>query len=257
MNTDVTLQYPYCLKRSRQAAVLQRLLKLRPELDLLVQGSDDRLAVETYIEQQFRAVYGAYISEFMPQLLSLRCERQLSAVVGIRVAASHTLFLEQYLAKPIERQLAELLSVTVSRNSVAEIGNLAATHRGSSQLIFLYLTLVLSHSPLQWVVFTATKQVQTIMARCSFDLHIVGAAQPEKLVSNSADWGSYYAGQPNIAAVNIGQALAAIQGNELLANYFQGYQIAIQQCAARLCADELLNQQAGVGVKNANYTDAA
>ncbi|WP_019528186.1 thermostable hemolysin [Dasania marina] len=256
MNTNVTLQQPSCHDSSRKAALLQRLLRLRPELALVCQSSNSRQQVEAYIAQQFTTVYGATISEFMPQLLTLCCEDNVSSVVGIRIAASRELFLEQYLDRPIEQQLAETINKGVSRGTVAEIGNLAATHRGSSQLIFLYLTLVLSLSPLQWVVFTATKQVQTIMARCGFDLHIIGAAQPEKLTNGVAGWGSYYAGQPNIAAVNIRQALAAIESNELLANYFYSYQSSIQACAKQLVADDLPPRVVR-SAQHANYTDAA
>src|SRR5690606_2444823 len=72
-------------------------------------GDVQRQAFERFIRQRFDEAHGARISSFMPDLFGLHDARQqLSAVCGARLAAGQPLFLEQYLAAPVEQTIARL-----------------------------------------------------------------------------------------------------------------------------------------------------
>jgi hypothetical protein len=118
---------------ARAARRLARLLNPAPAFLAHLPGSPDRPAVERYIAEQFRAVHAATIHDFMPVLLTMGCHGNIAAATGVR-AAAQPLFLEQYLAQPVESALRPLAGRAVERRRVAEIGNLVATQEWGSDV---------------------------------------------------------------------------------------------------------------------------
>jgi hypothetical protein len=87
-----------------------------------------------------------------------------AARLGMRPAASAPeLFLEQYLDRPVEQEIAARANCPVGRDGIVEICNLAADQRGASRHLFVLLTAVLAAASYRWIVFTATPQVEKLI----------------------------------------------------------------------------------------------
>ena len=214
---------------------LYQLLSPGPELSLHDSQSAEQEAVETYVAKQFEAVYGASISDFMPLFLSLSCNNSLSAVTGIRAVEEQPLFLEQYLDHSIESEIGLAFDAAVNRLSIVEIGNLAATQRGSSQLLFVLLAATLQRAGFRWITFTATPQVRKTINRLGFELQIIREADPERLGKGALEqWGSYYQSRPLVVAGDLQHAVGVIAGKRSLSGILALYCNRIDTLAAQI-----------------------
>lgn len=199
------------VSESRATQRIIRLLSPGPALTLHTRDSAQRSNLECYIANQFRAIHNAEIHEYLPYLLSLSCAGNFTAAAGLRPARGQKLFLERYLDGRVEVALERVGTGLVSRNHVVEIGNLAATQRGFSQLLFLLLTAVLQQTRFEWVVFTATPVVQKTLRHLGFELHTLGEADPSTLeASERSDWGRYYECRPQVVAGHVASATSVL-----------------------------------------------
>ena len=214
---------------------LGRSLTAMPDFQLYTAGSAGREKVENYVADQFSAIYNAKISSFMPYLITMNCEGGISATAGMRPADQQPLFLEQYLGQPIEQALSEQSTTPVSRQHIVEIGNLAATRRGSSQLLFLLLTGLLDHTQFEWIVFTGNQQIAKSLQRLGVELHNLGDADPEQLsLDKKSDWGSYYQSNPHVFCANIAQGKGAMDSSRMCGAIFDLYAESIDSLALNL-----------------------
>jgi len=211
---------------------LQRLMSPLPTFDVFLPESPERHRVTQYIADQFKAAHEARIHDFMPLLLSMRCQGQLKAVSGVRPAAGHELFLEQYLGKPVETVLSQLRAVPVERRKIMEVGNLVATQSGASQLVFLLLTALLHRCDFEWVVFTGTPVVIRGLERLGFRLEKLADADPLKLTSSKpADWGHYYEQGPQVVAGNVLEGIRILSEQKLYTAALTLFEPQISQLA--------------------------
>ncbi|WP_295802190.1 thermostable hemolysin [uncultured Microbulbifer sp.] len=164
---------------------------------------DQRIPVESYITAQFRDVYGARIRHFLPWLLTCGKGDELHGVLGLRRAEQEPLFLEQYLGLPVEEVLSAAADEPVARDGIVEIGNLVATARGSSRLLFLMLAELFAAADLTWAIFTATPEVQHLLQKLTDNQRVLCRADGACLGTALADWGSYYACRPAVVAINV------------------------------------------------------
>lgn len=169
-----------------------------------------RTALEEYIRQVFAGAYRARVGECMPVLLGLYdSEERVQAALGLRFAATHTLFLETYLDQPVETQLATELGrfgerLAPRRELIVEVGNLAATHAGGTRWLIIALTALLQGAGYAWVVFTATRALRNAFNRLGLYMQPLAQADPRRLsAQEQASWGSYYAQDPQVVAVNV------------------------------------------------------
>ncbi len=224
------------------------------QFDLHSPGSMERVALETYIASQYKRAYRARISSFMPSLLSMNRAERFEAAVGVRPAQDDSLFLETYLDKPVEQEIGTLAKRPVDRRKVIEVGNLVATAKGGSQLLFVLMTAVLDAAGFQWFVFTATPQVEKLIKRlhfCPYPLAYADAwrldhsgldakgfncksQEAENLNSSADDWGSYYDSRPKVMAGDIAHAMAILRGRSRLARVVEQYQDEIARLAVSL-----------------------
>ena len=94
-------------------------------------GRPDRAEVEAFIRAVYRERYGADVNQFAPVLVSLADEHgDVIAAAGYRAGDRGPLFLEQYLAAPIETYLVQEPSALPERSRLVEVGHLAADARG-------------------------------------------------------------------------------------------------------------------------------
>ncbi len=176
-------------------------------LHMAVQESDSdrRKELEEFIGRRFAEHYGARIRHFMPCLLGLYdAERQLQAAVGVRCGQSGALFLERYLDQPIEQRLAAHGDGTPPpRARSAEVGNLAALGAGHARLLIVALTDQLAAAGFRWVVFTGTLLLLNSFQRLGVPLIHLGAADGQRMGAELADWGSYYATNPQVMVADV------------------------------------------------------
>ena len=167
-----------------------------------------RADVECCIQEQFARRHGAQIAHFLPELISLGCELRICAAVGLSPAARTRLFAESYLDTPIEQAIAALSGQTVARSEVLEIGNLVSSWKGSSLLLFVFLSELIERAGFRWAVFTATPEVERILAKLNFAPQALATANPERLADAGASWGRYYQRAPRVMFGEIAPAIA-------------------------------------------------
>ena len=110
---------------------------------------------ELFIQERFRKAHNADVQHFMPELFGLiDSTGTLCAVTGVRLAVSGKLFLENYLDEPIEHQVHVAAGRPIDRQSIVEVGNLAASSLGSARLSIITITWLLAMGGLEWVSFT-------------------------------------------------------------------------------------------------------
>lgn len=217
--------------QARSARALRRLTALlspEPEFSLHNETAPGRHQVERYITEHFQQVHSARIRDFMPSLLTMKCHGCTSAALGLRPATGHPLFLERYLAQPVEQAIESVTSQYTPRGLITEIGNLVATRRGSSQLLFLMTTAILHQTHFDWVVFTATPVVRKSLEALGIELHVLGQANTSSLSeSEKADWGSYYDQSPVVVAGHVGSAMARLNNVKLFSGMHSLYRETI------------------------------
>jgi hypothetical protein len=215
------------------------LLPMSPSDQICLHGpaSSGRPALESFIRQVYDATYGARISAFLPLLLELRNDSGGRAVLGIRPARSRQqLFLEQYLDRPIEQEIAAAANCPVGRDGIVEIGNLAADQRGASQHLFTVLAAVLAAANFRWMVFTATPQVEKLIERLHYSPKALRRVDPARLGPQIKDWGRYYDTNPRVVYCDLAGAMAAARGHAATARLLHDNAATIASIAGRLTA---------------------
>lgn len=186
-----------------------------PRFDLHVHTTPERNAIENYIQTRFWQVHRAQVNHFLPGIISLSCSDSYSAAVGLAPAANNRLFAESYLAEPIELAIANKIGISIARSDVVEIGNLVSTWKGSSLLMFIFIGELLARLGYRWILFTATREVQTLLARLHYVPVVLADANPQALPDGGSSWGRYYDNQPRVMFGEIQPAVAAARANPM------------------------------------------
>ena len=162
-------------------------------------GHECRSAVEKFIRERFFEHYGAHIQHFMPCLLALVDDDGiLRGAAGLRSAASGPLFLERYLARPIEQEILLRNGRVLNRNEIVEVGNFGTLAPGSARVLIVALTDLLVAQGFRWICFTGTPMLINSFQRLGLSPLCVGQARPECLGDEVADWGTYYQTNPKV-----------------------------------------------------------
>ncbi|CAA0082325.1 Uncharacterised protein [Zhongshania aliphaticivorans] len=207
---------------SNPALKLRRLpLPSAPKFSLTSRDDTNRPEVERYIADKFDARYGARVKQFMPELLTLQCNNDISAAVGFRSAQFESLFLERYLDTTADQQLSKILGYRLARSSITEIGNLVSTWRGSSQLLFIALTELMVQRGCQWTIFTATPEVSKLLNRLGLEQIVLCHADGHRLGHDLKNWGSYYDAKPAVTAINAPLARIMLDEHPLTSELLQ------------------------------------
>lgn len=215
--------------------LLRRILTPKPHFKLSARGDACRAEAELFVTEKFQAAWQARVTTYLPWLLSLHCLGHCSAVAGIRPAGHERLFLERYLDGSAEQVLGNTLKTQIPRREIVEIGNLVASQRGASHLLFLVVSAALHRAGYRWIVFTATRALRNNLGKLGFPLHELAPALAECLEPAAlADWGSYYQSAPLVVAGSLDDAMTIIQGRPLLRRGLRLYRNPINEIAARL-----------------------
>ena len=170
----------------------------------------DRAEVEAFIHAVYRERYGADVNQFAPMLVSVVDDGgEIVAAAGYRPGDRGPLFLERYLAAPIETYLVDGPSVLPERNRLVEVGHLAATRAGAGRRLILLLGPHLAGLGFQWVIGTLTQELRQLFFRLGVVPLSLAEADPAVLGADIARWGSYYDHRPVVLAGRIDLALQA------------------------------------------------
>ena len=177
----------------------------------------DRADVEAFIHAVYRERYGADVNRFAPVLVSIADDDgEIIAAAGYRSGDDGPLFLERYLAAPIETYLVEGPSVLPERSRLVEVGHLAATRTGAGRRLILLLGPHLAGLGFQWVIGTLTQELRQLFFRLGVVPLSLAEADPAVLGAEIARWGSYYDHRPVVLAGRIDLALQAFARREHL-----------------------------------------
>jgi len=190
----------------------QPLAKILPDLCMVEHDHPERTRLEQYIHDRFAREYGADINSFMPYLVKLGNNHKVDAALGFRTAPDNRLFLETYLEKPVQEELAEITGLEITREKIIEVGNLAATRPGSSTLLFAAMSCFLDSIGYEWVVISATPTVQNIFSKLQIPLFGLAVAHEDALPAHQKSlWGTYYQTRPLVLAVHVGTAQRCVK----------------------------------------------
>lgn len=202
-----------------------------PQFQLHPAADSQRAQVEDYIRARFAQAHQAQIQYFLPNLISLRCAGNYSAAVGL-AAGEGPLFAEQYLDAPVEQLAQERLGLAVERSKIIEIGNLVSTWKGSSLLLFIFIAELMHRLGYEWLMFTATREVQALLARLHYQPWVLAEADPKRLPNAGANWGAYYQHQPQVMLGGLSPAIQLARQNPLYRATVMGLRPSLAQVAA-------------------------
>ncbi|MBL8274368.1 MAG: thermostable hemolysin [Xanthomonadales bacterium] len=177
----------------------------------------ERAAIEGFIAARYSAAFGARLRRFMPWLATFEDDAgELHAALGLRAADLEPLFIERYLDLPVEDAIGALCGEVVPRASIIEVGNFAARHAGDTRRMIHALVERLADCDYRYVVFAATAGLRNAFARLGLAPVALATADPLRLGAERADWGNYYAGDPQVLVGDLesGFAWLAARGSE-------------------------------------------
>lgn len=192
-----------------------------------------RDSLEQFIAGGFAAAYDARISQFMPHLLAVTLHGQWQAVLGIRSGLAPRLFVEQYLDADICTVLAGA-GIATQRAQVAEIGNLYASGRQQTLLLFIAMAVALYQQGYRHLVCCATPTVMSMLSRHGLQLNILAEGDPSRLGDAAADWGSYYQRHPQVCQLDLTAAYQLIMAKPQLQQMLSGFLPFLQSAGASL-----------------------
>ncbi len=170
-----------------------------------------RAEMEHHIRHGFSSAFDARVEAFMPTLLALVDAQGMAlAVCGIRSAGLETLYLEHYLARPVEQMLSEVQGRPIDRARMVEIGQLAALRHGHARMLFHHLIHYLVAEGFDWCVFTATGPLAAMLKHQGFQAQVFCPARADCIEDAQRLWGRYYEHAPRVCCGDLRAAQALI-----------------------------------------------
>jgi hypothetical protein len=168
-------------------------------LSLCEREDPQRDELERFVRTVFSEHHGACVQSFMPTMLVMRNDSgRICSVVGFRAAAEESLFLERYLAVPIERAIASNVGHEVSRSQIVEVGNLSGVNCRAALRLVLALPRLLLERGQRWIAFTATSNVRKMLGLYGAPLIELATADASRLGGSADEWGRYYQTDPRV-----------------------------------------------------------
>jgi len=180
-------------------------------LALIGRDHPQRAAVQAFVRGIYAQRYGADVPHFAPWLVALHDhDGEIVAAAGYRAAGAEPLFLERYLAAPVDALLGAEMPQPLARERIVEVGHLAASRAGEGRRLIALLGPHLAAQGFQWVVSTLTEELRHLFVRLGIAPLALGVADPEVLGAEAVHWGSYYDHRPLVLAGQLDVALQAL-----------------------------------------------
>jgi hypothetical protein len=191
--------------------------------------------LEQFVSTCFRGVFEADVHSHLPYFLSAYSRSTLTATLGFQpVQQDKPIFTEQYLSCPVEQAISLRTNNVISRQKVVELGSLSSARKGFSELIFILIAAILYKAGYEWVIFTATQQVQHLVDKLGLTTVELCDADPMKLVDKDQSWGSYYDSKPKVLAGDLQYGLGVLHQHPVAGFMMDNYEHTINQYADRL-----------------------
>ena len=157
-------------------------------------------AIRHNLESRIRSGFGhhfdACIESFMPDLAVYQHVSGAHGVIGIRGASDEQLFLETYLNQPIESVIGDIVRQPILRSAIVEVGQFIVDDKAIIPDFFRDLVPFLQSRNYQWISFTATNRVQSLLTRVRFSGKAIAAATLDRIGNDVKNWGRYYEFDP-------------------------------------------------------------
>jgi hypothetical protein len=192
-------------------------------ITIVEQAHPRRAAAESFLEDAYRRAFQGKLRSHFPTLMCVFDRHgAIQAATGFRFASHGPLFLENYLDRCVALEIEHRLATRVDRDTLVEIGNLAAsatpTSRGAAGTLFEAMALHLASQGMTHAVATATAPLRRMFRRIGFLTNEIGIADKTKLGQASSDWGSYYDHDPRMMVGQIDTCGAQIIARTGLSN---------------------------------------
>jgi hypothetical protein len=175
------------------------------------------------------------VHSHLPYFLSAYSNTTLASTLGFQpVPQDKPVFLEQYLGCPVEQAIFLKTNHTVSRKKVVEIGSLSSARKGFSELIFILIAAILYEAGYEWVVFTATRQVQQLVDKLQLTTFELCDADPMRLEDKGSSWGRYYDTNPKVLAGNLHEGMAVLSQHRVASFMIDNYRHIIDNYVDKL-----------------------
>ena len=160
-----------------------------------------RRKAEQFIREVYEEEYGAQLSAFPRRLLvKIGQQGEILCAAGLRTSAEG-FFSERYLDTTVETALTRVRGQPVARDRIFETSTFASR---SPRAVPLFIGQIIEWGEtngFEWSFFTITRRLSTLLDRLGLDLAPLGRADPAR-IENAGSWGSYYAQEPSVFAVN-------------------------------------------------------
>lgn len=157
-------------------------------------------AMRRWVEQRIRQAYGlhfgACITGFMAKFACYEHASGATGLIGVRRAADERLFLERYLAQPLEDTIRDACGRPVSRKGIAEVGQFVVDDPRVAADFFRDLVPFLVRQEFEWVSFTGTHKIRAILRRIGFNGMPIARGDASVTAGSGDHWGSYYENDP-------------------------------------------------------------
>ncbi|MEJ2409562.1 MAG: thermostable hemolysin [Novosphingobium sp.] len=160
------------------------------------------------VRRRFMEMHGACVRPAFGNYRRVERAEQARAALGYRRADSEPLFLERYLDAPVEVAVSAATGKPTMRESIIEIGNLAADD--AFAMIELWGSVANDlGANCEVAVATLTAPLRAMFARIGVPLFVLAPAAAAR-ADDPEGWGRYYASDPQVCAGVISQGQKAI-----------------------------------------------
>jgi len=174
-----------------------------------IDGTDNRINTELFIKSGFVKAFNANIINFLPVLIQMG-DHLPRAALGLR-SANSPLFIEQYLAKPIEHIINP--ETNPNRSEIAELGNLYSSNRRFTIPLFMTMSVGLFLAGFKYLCFSGTDKVRTLLTKEQVSFKEIKDAKQEILEPSQENWGDYYQHQPKVCVIELIDVMNLLEGN--------------------------------------------
>jgi hypothetical protein len=154
---------------------------------------------EATIRAAYRRKHGARLDSLPSTLVAEIEADKVICAASLRFAAEG-FFSERYLDLPVEALVTRHAGVRATRDSLAEVGSLAAARPGAVGHLVAGVVQHLQARGIRWAFFTATARLRALLRRAGIPLIELAAADPQR-VDNAEIWGGYYRHDPRVMLV--------------------------------------------------------
>lgn len=185
-----------------QALQTDALGSIRPRemnrFEVACHDSTIRRTLESRVRSGFGHHFDACIEGFMPDLATYTHVSGATGVIGFRGAADEPLFLESYLDEPVESVIRYAARHAILRSEVVEVGQFIVDDKTIVLDFFRDLAPFLQSRGYEWVCFTGTNRIRTLLTKVGFSGKPVAAASQDKVSDAAVNWGTYYRFEPRV-----------------------------------------------------------